>query len=107
MDDNPNYEPFLKALSGADPVQARRFAAAKALEIGWGGASKVSDITGLSRKTINKGIQELENAEKLDQPERLREPGAGRKKAEVKLRRRTPQQAAGHARRRRIKIEPG
>lgn len=84
MDDNPNYEPFLKALSGADPVQARRFAAAKALEIGWGGVSKVSTITGLSRKTIDKGIQELENAEKLDLPERLREPGAGRKKAEIK-----------------------
>ena len=84
MDDNLNYEPFLKALSGADPVQARRFAAAKALEIGWGGVSKVSTITGLSRKTIDKGIQELQNAEKLNLPERLREPEAGRKKAEIK-----------------------
>jgi hypothetical protein len=44
MDDNSNYKPFLKAMSGADSVQARRFAAAKALEIGWGGVSKVSDI---------------------------------------------------------------
>jgi transposase len=84
MDNNRNYEPFLKALSGADPVQARRFAAAKALEIGWGGVSEVSTMTGLSRRTISKGIQELENAEKLELPERLREPGAGRKKAEVR-----------------------
>jgi len=84
MDDNSNYKPFLKAMSGADSVQARRFAAAKALEIGWGGVSKVSDITGLSRKTIDKGVQELENEDELEQPERLRKPGGGRKKAENK-----------------------
>jgi transposase len=77
-----DYEPFLKALSGADPIQARRFAAAKALEIGWGGVSKVSAITGFSRNTINKGIQELESNEELKLPERLRKPGGGRKRAE-------------------------
>jgi len=42
MDYDAKYGPFLKAMSGADSVQARRFAAAKALEIGWGGVSKVS-----------------------------------------------------------------
>jgi hypothetical protein len=31
MEDNANYKPFLKAMSGVDPVQARRFAAAKSL----------------------------------------------------------------------------
>lgn len=81
MDGDVDYGPFLKALSGADPIQARRFAAAKALEIGWGGVSRVSAITGLSRNTINKGIQELENNEELQQPERLRRPGGGRKRA--------------------------
>jgi hypothetical protein len=34
MDGEVYYGSFLKALSGADPIQARRFAAAKALEIG-------------------------------------------------------------------------
>jgi transposase len=82
MDDEVDYEPFLKALSGADPIQARRFAAAKALEIGWGGVSKVSAITGFSRNTINKGIQELESNDELKKPERLRKPGGGRKRAE-------------------------
>jgi len=33
MESEVDYEPFLKALSGADPIQARRFAAAKALEL--------------------------------------------------------------------------
>lgn len=31
-------------MSGVDPVQARRFAVAKALEIGWGDISKVSNL---------------------------------------------------------------
>ena len=82
MDGEVDYEPFLKALSGADPIQARRFAAAKALEIGWGGVSEVSAITGFSRNTINKGIQELESNDELKKPERLRKPGGGRKRAE-------------------------
>jgi len=34
MNGEADYEPFLKAISGADPIQARRFAAAKALELG-------------------------------------------------------------------------
>ena len=80
MESEVDYGPFLKALSGADPIQARRFAAAKALEIGWGGVSKVSAITGFSRTTINKGIQELESNEELKLPERLRKPGGGRKR---------------------------
>ena len=50
MEDNANYKPFLKAMSGVDPVQARRFAAAKALEIGWGGVSKVSDYNRIIQK---------------------------------------------------------
>ena len=82
MDGEVDYGPFLKALSGADPIQARRFAAVKALEMGWGGVSKVSAITGFSRNTINKGIQELESNEELKLPERLRKPGGGRKRAE-------------------------
>lgn len=84
MDGNANYKPFLKALSGCDPVQARRFAAAKALEIGWGGITRVSAITGLARKTIDKGIRELENEAELKPSERLRKSGGGRKKAENK-----------------------
>jgi len=41
MDGNTQYASWLKALSGADEVQERRFAAAKALELGWGGITKV------------------------------------------------------------------
>ena len=84
MDTNKQYTWWLKALSGADEVQARRFAGAIALEIGWGGISKVQELTGMSHSTINKGIDELKTAEKLEPPERLRAQGGGRKKAEIK-----------------------
>ena len=84
MDTNKQYTWWLKALSGADEVQARRFAGAIALEIGWGGISKVQELTGMSHSTINKGIDELKTAEKLEPPERLRAHGGGRKKAEIK-----------------------
>ena len=53
MENEADYGPFLKALAGADPIQASRFAAAKSRELGWGGVSKVSAITGFSRTTIN------------------------------------------------------
>ncbi len=84
MDTNKQYTWWLKALSGADEVQARRFAAAIALEIGWGGISKVEELTGMSHSTISRGIEELKTSEKLEPPERLRTLGGGRKKVEIK-----------------------
>jgi hypothetical protein len=57
--------------------RARRMvAASEAVELGYGGISRVSRACGLSRVTITKGIRELQ-AEPLD-PGRIRRPGAGR-----------------------------
>ena len=84
MNTNKQYTWWLKALSGADEVQARRFAGAIALEIGWGGITKVKELTGMSHSTIRKGIEELKTSEKLELPKRLRAHGGGRKKVEEK-----------------------
>ncbi len=84
METYKQYTWWLKALSGADEVQARRFAGAIALEIGWGGITKVEELTGMSHSTISKGIDELKTSEKLEPPERLRASGGGRKKVEEK-----------------------
>lgn len=84
MENGRQYSYWLKALEGSDEVQARRFAAAMALEIGWGGISKVQNLTGMSHSTIEKGIQELQSVDKLEVPKRLRAKGGGRKKAEIK-----------------------
>ncbi|MDL5502130.1 MAG: ISAzo13 family transposase, partial [Candidatus Methanoperedens sp.] len=53
METYKQYTWWLKALSGADEVQARRFAGAIALEIGWGGITKVEELTGMSHSTIS------------------------------------------------------
>jgi transposase len=61
----------------------RHWAATEAQAYGWGGVSAVSNATGISRKTIRKGLVELELREQApDEPvaQRLRKPGGGRKR---------------------------
>jgi len=55
----------------------RRWAGAEARAIGRGGIVRVSEATALSRTTIRAGIEELADR---DPGERLRQPGAGRKR---------------------------
>ncbi len=61
-----------------DERTRRLFAAAEALTLGRGGASAVAKATGVSRRAIRQGIQELQQPEPLD-PGRVRQPGGGRK----------------------------
>jgi transposase len=61
----------------------RQWAATEAQAYGWGGVSAVSSVTGMSRKTIRKGLAELGIRElEPDAPvtARLRSPGGGRKR---------------------------
>ena len=61
----------------------RHWAATEAKAYGWGGVSAVSSATGMSRKTIRKGLAELGvREESPDAPVelRLRSPGGGRKR---------------------------
>jgi transposase len=60
-----------------DERSRRMWAAAEALELGWGGTSAVAAATGLSRTTIRAGIVELEQP--TQDPSRIRRPGGGRK----------------------------
>ena len=48
------------------------------------GISKVGKLTGRDYKTIKKGIDELNKIEKIEETERIRRPGAGRKRIEIK-----------------------
>ena len=61
----------------------RKWAAAEALEIGWGGVSAVVSATGLSHNTIDLGVRELKegvSADLLKIPRgRVRRVGGGRK----------------------------
>jgi len=84
MDDIEKHKNWLKVLALADEALKRKLAAAKALDLGWGGISTVTRITGMSPTTIRKGIQELENLENLEQPKRIRKLGGGRKRTDIK-----------------------
>lgn len=67
-----------------DERMRRQWAAAEAKSFGWGGVLAVSQATGMSRNTIGRGLAELLIREREPQetlPIRLREPGAGRKRA--------------------------
>jgi hypothetical protein len=61
-----------------DEQGRRRFAAAEARAYGSGGVSVVSQITGMARSTIGRGVQEIEENKQVEAG-RVRKPGAGRK----------------------------
>lgn len=75
---------WLKVFSTLNEFQARLFAADKALDLGRGGISRLSALTGLSRTTITKAVEELKAGRKLVDPGegRVRQAGGGRKKVE-------------------------
>ena len=75
---------WLKVFRTLNEFQARLFAADKALDLGRGGISRLSALTGLSRTTITKAANELEGSRKLTNPGegRVREVGGGRKRIE-------------------------
>ncbi len=80
MDNKKISKEWIKAFSSLSEPQKRWFAATKSIELGYGGISKVSCLTGLSRTTITQGRKELTSKKQLGtSDERLRKAGAGRK----------------------------
>jgi len=67
-----------------DERSRRLFAGLLAKQIGLGGLQRVSEITGLSRVTIRRGVRECEKTEPSDF-DRIRRAGGGRKLTEKKL----------------------
>jgi hypothetical protein len=68
---------YTRLIPEFDERSRRIWAAAEALELGWGGVSAVATATGLSRTTIRAGIMELERP--TQDPSRVRRAGGGRK----------------------------
>lgn len=71
-------------LSRLDEQQRRWYVALEAKKLGHGGATRMSQITGMHVDTIRRGVGELDN-ELADRPrDRVRLPGGGRRKVEKK-----------------------
>ena len=62
--------------------QARLYAAEKAMALGHGGITLVSQVLGLSERTVRRGIEELKAGNLGEMSERARCPGGGRKSSE-------------------------
>jgi hypothetical protein len=75
---------WLKVLGTLNEYQARLFVAERALELGRGGITRLSRLTGMSRVTITQGARNLSGATRLRGASagRVRNPGGGRKKVE-------------------------
>ena len=74
---------WLKVFGTLNEFQARLFVADKALDLGRGGISRLSALTGLSRTTITKAVEELQSGKLVSPGEgRVRRVGGGRKKVE-------------------------
>jgi len=83
------HRKYAAVLMDLDERGTRRWAAAEAMSLGWGGITAVAKATGLARSTIQIGIAELKAPQTLS-PDRQRRPGGGRKareKEQPKLRR--------------------
>ena len=72
-----NVRDFCSTLSEKD---RRRFAAIEARRLGYGGIGYIADVVGCSRRTITRGIGELDQLANDPAAGRIRRPGAGRKK---------------------------
>jgi len=60
--------------------QTRLYLAAESKSYGWGGKSKIAELSGASRFLISRGENELDNSDFQSDIERIRQKGAGRKK---------------------------
>ena len=75
---------WLRVLGTLNESQARLFVAQKALDLGRGGISHLSTLTGMSRPTVHKGVAELQGRGRVLAAEagRIRKAGGGRKRVE-------------------------
>jgi len=73
-----NMRDFFATLSEKD---RRRFAAIEARQLGYGGVTYVAETLNCSRRTIERGLAELDDLTNDPAAGRVRRPGAGRKKS--------------------------
>lgn len=76
------YEKYAAIVGDLDERGRRRWAAAEARSLGWGGIAAVAQATGMSDRTIRTGIRELDDPTALT-ADRQRKQGGGRRALEV------------------------
>ncbi|MCA8837785.1 MAG: hypothetical protein K8963_08045 [Proteobacteria bacterium] len=64
----------------------RRFAAVQARQLGYGGVRYIAEVVGCSRRTVERGLAELDELPHDPAAGQVRRPGAGRKKKSSRAR---------------------
>ena len=77
-----NVRDFYETLSEKD---RRRFAAVQARQLGYGGVRAMAEVLGCSRRTIERGLAEINELPHDPAVGQVRRPGAGRKKSPARL----------------------
>ena len=77
-----NVRDFYETLSEKD---RRRFAAVQARQLGYGGVRAMAEVLGCSRRTIERGLAELDELPHDPAVGQVRRRGAGRKKTPARL----------------------
>ena len=72
---------YYQSLSEKD---RRRFAAVEAIKLGHGGTRYIAKVLGCDPQTVQEGMRELKQLPDDPAGNRVRKPGGGRKKAEIK-----------------------
>jgi hypothetical protein len=78
-----NVRDFYHTLSEKD---RRRFAAVQARQLGYGSVRYIAEVVGCSRRTIERGLVELDALPHDPAAGQVRRPGAGRKKKSYPIR---------------------
>ena len=78
-----NVRDFYQTLSAKD---RRRFAAVQARQFGYGSVRYIAEVVGCSRRTLERGLVELDALPHDPAAGQVRRPGAGRKKKSDPLR---------------------
>ncbi len=76
-------ELMLRVLGTLNEAQARWYVAQAAIARGRGGLQAMAELSGMSRTTILRGVRELTQGGPLEQRDRVRAPGGGRKRLEA------------------------
>jgi len=74
-------------LAGLDEKSCRQCAGALALQLGWGGVTALHVITGLNRRTIQRGLDEIEQPLEDEMSVSVRHAGGGRRTTEKNIQR--------------------
>ena len=83
--DRPDIEQLLRQYSQSlSAKDRRRFAALEAITLGHGGTRSIAKVLGCDPQTVKDGMRELTQLPDDPAGSRVRQPGGGRKKTEVK-----------------------